>query len=180
VDDSVFGIAAGSLPGQVGNGGKFLTTNGTTASWGVVVPTTRLVSAGGLITGGGDLSVDRTLTVTAAVMADVRGGSDTSKALTAGALMSSSAFQNLTDASTIAWSCANGYNARVTLTASGHTMGAPTGLYDGLCVSLEIVQDSTGSRTLLWDAVWDFGQAGTPVLQTTAAKADRVFRFRTR
>jgi hypothetical protein len=33
VDDSVFGIAAGSLPGQVGNGGKVLTTNGTTASW---------------------------------------------------------------------------------------------------------------------------------------------------
>jgi hypothetical protein len=34
VDDSVFGIAAGSLPGQVGNGGKFLTTNGSTAAWG--------------------------------------------------------------------------------------------------------------------------------------------------
>jgi hypothetical protein len=33
VDDSVFGIAAGSLPGQVGNGGKFLTTNGSVAGW---------------------------------------------------------------------------------------------------------------------------------------------------
>lgn len=165
VDDTAFAGMSGTFPGQGGNAGKFTTTDGSVVSWGYAVTI-----------GAGLASVSNaTLTVTAAAASDVRGGSDTSKALTAGALMASSAFQTLTDASTIAWNCANGYNATVTLAASGHTIGAPTGLYDGLSVSLEIVQDATGSRTVSWASIWDFGQAGAPVLQTTANKADRVF-----
>lgn len=175
VDDASFAASSGNLPGQTGNSGKFLTTNGTVASWAIVVPTTRTVTGGGMATGGGALSSDQVISVTAAAASDVRAGSDTSKALTASALMASSAFQSLTDASTIAWNCANGYNATVTLTASGHTIGAPTGLYDGLCVALEIVQDGTGSRTVSWNSMWDFGAAGLPALQITAGKADRVF-----
>lgn len=175
VDDASFAAVSGNLPGQSGNSGKFLTTNGTLASWDAVIPTTRVISASGLASGGGDLSADRTITVAGAAASDVRGGSDTSKALTAAALMASSAFQSLTDASTIFWNCANGFNATVTLTASGHTVGPPSGLYDGLCVSLELVQDAAGSRTVNWGSIWDFGAAGLPVLQTTASKADRVF-----
>lgn len=33
VDNTAFSMAAGALPGQLGNGGKFLTTNGTVAAW---------------------------------------------------------------------------------------------------------------------------------------------------
>jgi hypothetical protein len=36
VDDTAFNALAGTLPGQGGNSGKFLTTNGTIASWGTV------------------------------------------------------------------------------------------------------------------------------------------------
>jgi hypothetical protein len=36
VDDTAFTAAGGNLPAQGGNSGKFLTTNGTIASWGVV------------------------------------------------------------------------------------------------------------------------------------------------
>lgn len=36
VDDTAFTVAAGNLPAQTGNGGKFLTTDGSTASWGAV------------------------------------------------------------------------------------------------------------------------------------------------
>jgi len=36
VDDTAFTAAGGNLPGQGGNSGKYLTTNGTIASWGVV------------------------------------------------------------------------------------------------------------------------------------------------
>lgn len=165
-------------------GGKFLTpannlsdvSSAATARTNLGVPaTTRALNVSGLVTGGGDLSADRTFTVTAALAVDVRTGSDTSKALTAGALMGSSAFQTLTDASTITWDCNSGYNATVTLTASGHTIGAPTHLFDGLTVSLEIVQDATGSRTVSWNSIWDFGAASLPILQTGANKADRVF-----
>lgn len=163
-DALAFSSGSGSLPGQTGNSGKFLTTNGSTASWGYAVTA-----------GSGLASVtSSTVSVTGAAASDVRGGSDTTKAVTASALMASSAFQTLTDAATIAWNCASGYNASVTLTASGHTVGAPSGLYDGLCVTLEVVQDATGSRTVFWNAIWDFGAAGTPTLQATAGKADKI------
>nr|MBP8294434.1 hypothetical protein [Caldilineaceae bacterium] len=36
VDDTAFSSAAGNLPAQGGNSGKYLTTNGTVASWGTV------------------------------------------------------------------------------------------------------------------------------------------------
>ena len=40
VDGVAFTMAAGSLPGQGGNAGKALITDGTTASWGIPVLTT--------------------------------------------------------------------------------------------------------------------------------------------
>lgn len=40
VDATAFSMAAGSLPGQGGNAGKSLVTDGTTASWGLPVLTT--------------------------------------------------------------------------------------------------------------------------------------------
>lgn len=84
------------------------------------------------------------------------------------------AFQALTDASTIAWDAATqGFNAKVTLTAN-RTMGAPTNLQDGVTYTLNVAQDATGSRTLSWNAIWDFGAAGTPVLSTAAGKVDKI------
>jgi hypothetical protein len=44
VDGVAFAMAAGSLPGQPGNAGRFLTTNGTTASWGDVTVTTSQIT----------------------------------------------------------------------------------------------------------------------------------------
>lgn len=111
----------------------------------------------------------------ASTTAQVLGGSNASTAITPAALATASAFLTLTDASTIAWDTTQGLNARVTLAASGHTIGAPTNLIDGWTYSLEIIQDATGSRTVSWNAIWDFGAAGLPVLQTGASKADRVF-----
>ena len=154
--------------------------SGTLADWTIAVSATagvssgRQVIAGGLVTGGGDLTADRTLTVTAAAASDVRTGTDTTKALTAGALVSSAATITLTDAATVAWDVANGYNATVTM-AGNRTIGAPTNLKDGITYTLELVQDATGSRVPSWNAIWDFGAAGTPTLQTAANKRDKVF-----
>ena len=77
-------------------------------------------------------------------------------------------------AGTIAWSAASGYNARASLNVTGHTIGAPTGLYDGLCLSLELVQPAGGGCTVSWNAIWDFGAAGLPTLQSAGNKADKV------
>jgi hypothetical protein len=46
------------------------------------VATTRSVSAGGLASGGGDLSADRTITVTAATQAEAEAGSNSTTAMT--------------------------------------------------------------------------------------------------
>ncbi len=44
-------------------------------------------------------------------------------------------------------------------------------------ISLLIIQDGTGSRTLTWNAVYEFKDDTAPTLTTTASKGD-VFVFR--
>lgn len=162
VDSVAFEMAEGELPGQAGNAGKVLGTDGDVAGWEE-------------LTGAGLASVaDYTVTVTAAAAAEVRAGTDTTKALTAAALAGAAAFITLTDAATVAWDASQGFNATVTL-GGNRTIGAPTNLMDGLTYCLELVQDATGSRVPTWNSTWDFGLAGTPVLQTAANKRDRVF-----
>jgi hypothetical protein len=93
--------------------------------------------------------------------------------ITPGALASASAFISLTDAATVAWDTSQGFNATITL-GGNRTIGAPTNLKDGVTYTLNLVQDATGSRVPTWNAIWDFGAAGTPTLQTTAGKTDKV------
>jgi hypothetical protein len=66
-----------------------------------------------------------------------------------------------------------GGHFRVTLTASTGVFAAPTNPVDGQKITLEIIQDGTGSRTISsWNSAFDFGSAGTPVLTTTASGRD--------
>lgn len=110
----------------------------------------------------------------AASAADVRAGVAADVAATPAALRLAGAFQTLTDAATIAWDAALGFNARVTL-GGNRTMGAPTNLQDGLTYSLEITQDGTGSRTLSWNAIFDWGDIGAPTLSTGVGKVDFAY-----
>ena len=83
----------------------------------------------------------------------------------------------LTDASTIAWDCQSSPVAKVTLGAS-RTLGAGTNAVAGQFVSLLVIQDGTGSRTLSFNAVYEFTGDTAPTLTTTAAKGDLfVFRY---
>lgn len=138
------------------------------------VPGTRQISAAGLATGGGDFSADRTITVPAAAAADIRTGTDATKAVTAAALTGAAAFGALTDAATVAWDAAAiGFNAKVTI-AGNRVFGAPTNLSDGLTYTLDISQDATGTRVPSWNAIWDWGSVGAPTLSTGANKKDKV------
>jgi hypothetical protein len=85
------------------------------------------------------------------------------------------AAQTLTDAATIAWDMNSGPQATVTLTASGHAMGAPTNLVAGAYI-LIVKQDATGSRTMTWNAVFKWPGAVAPTL-STAVNAVDVFSF---
>lgn len=89
----------------------------------------------------------------------------------------------LTDGATIDVDAASGNDFYVTL-AGDRTMAAPTNPADGQCITFEITQDSTGSRTVSWTSGtggYSFGSGSAPVLSTTAGDTDLVaFRYSAR
>ena len=83
----------------------------------------------------------------------------------------------LTDASTISWNSLTSPVAKVTLGAN-RTIGAATGAVAGTFASLLVIQDGTGSRTLTWNAAYEFAEDTAPTLTTTANLGDLfVFRY---
>ena len=82
----------------------------------------------------------------------------------------------LTDESTISWDASTSDVAKVTL-AGNRTLGAASNGTTGQFVSLLIIQDGTGSRTLTWNAIYEFKDDEAPTLTTTANKGD-LFSFR--
>jgi hypothetical protein len=86
------------------------------------------------------------------------------------------AVQTLTDGATISWDMSAAINAKVTLTASGHTLSVSNPVL-GATYSLGVIQDGTGSRTLTWPSSFDWGTTGAPTLTTTASKRDRITVF---
>ena len=82
----------------------------------------------------------------------------------------------LTDGATISWDVGTSPVAKVTL-GGNRTLSAPTNGATGQFISLAVIQDATGSRTLTWNSVYEFTADTAPTLTTTASKAD-VFVFR--
>jgi hypothetical protein len=83
----------------------------------------------------------------------------------------------LTDDTTVAWDVTASPVAKVTL-AGNRTLGLPSSpLGSGQYASLLIIQDGTGSRTLTWNAAYEFKDDTAPTLTTTASKGD-LFTFR--
>ena len=82
----------------------------------------------------------------------------------------------LTDGSSIDWNAATQDVCKVTL-GGNRTLNAPTNPTTGQFISLLAIQDGTGSRTLSFNAIYEFKDDTAPTLTTTAAKGD-VFVFR--
>ena len=82
----------------------------------------------------------------------------------------------LTDGATIDWDMSTEAVAKVTL-GGNRTINAPTNGSTGQFASLLVIQDGTGSRTVTWNAVYEFKDDTAPTLTTTASKGD-LFNFR--
>lgn len=136
-------------------------------------PASRTVTAAGLATGGGNLGANITITVTAADENDVRAGSSTARAITPDANAKAANFKTVTYGATVTWNTntqgPNGY-----LTMGGNpNIAAPTNLKDGWPYILAIDQGAAGNRTVAsWDAIFEWGQLGAPVLSTAPNKVD--------
>jgi len=83
----------------------------------------------------------------------------------------------LTDGATIDWDAQEKPVAKVTL-AGNRTLNAASNGAAGQFVSLLVIQDATGSRTLTWNAAYEFAADTPPTLTTTANVGDLfVFRY---
>jgi hypothetical protein len=99
----------------------------------------------------------------------------------AGAAIFSAAAYNaeatLTDTSSISWNAITQPVAKVTL-GGNRTLGAASGGVAGAFISLLIIQDGTGSRTVSFNNAYEFAEDTAPTLTTTASKGDLfVFRY---
>ena len=82
----------------------------------------------------------------------------------------------LTDGATIDWNAQSAPVAKVTLGVN-RTLNAPTNGVAWQFISLLVIQDGTGSRTLTWNAVYEFTADTAQTLTTTANYGD-LFTFR--
>ena len=83
----------------------------------------------------------------------------------------------LSDGANVAWNVLTSPVAKVTL-GGNRNLSAGSGGITGQFVSLLVIQDGTGSRTLTFNAVYEFTGDEAPTLTTTASKGDLfVFRY---
>lgn len=79
----------------------------------------------------------------------------------------------LTDASTVALDASLGNNFEVQL-AGNRTLGVPTNFGPGQSGSIQVYQDTTGSRTLAYSWCYGFAGGTAPTLTTTALGRDKL------
>ena len=85
----------------------------------------------------------------------------------------------LTDQATITWDASTQDVCKVTL-GGNRTIAAPSGSTPaaGQFIALTVIQDGTGSRTLTWNATYEFTEDTAPTLTTTANKGDLfIFKY---
>jgi hypothetical protein len=83
----------------------------------------------------------------------------------------------LTDGTTVTWDASTAPVCKLTL-GGNRTLSAPTNGATGQFISIAVIQDATGSRTLTWNSAYEFTGDTAPILTTTVSKADLfVFRY---
>jgi hypothetical protein len=83
----------------------------------------------------------------------------------------------LTDASTVTINSLTQSVSKVTL-GGNRTIGLASGGVSGAFISILVIQDGTGSRTVTWNAAYEFAADTAPTLTTTANLGDLfVFRY---
>lgn len=146
------------------------------SSWIIALSASAFVSYGkiigaGLATGGGPANVDQTITVPAAIAADVLAGNSAAKALTPKAIYDAAAVMLLPDAPTITPDLSAGINFYTQPLGGNRTLANPINAKSGQSGVIAVAQDSTGGRSLAFGSAWKF-PGGMAALSTTPNAVD--------
>lgn len=167
------GVLVILVEGVVGSGGPYNAWTVGLSLYGVITSRQILV-AGGMLSGGGSLAADRTITLTPANAADAWGNNNTDP-ITGATLRLAAAKQTLAYAATLNPNFNLGHNIKTTLTGNA-VMGLPTNIWEGLSGRIEIAQDGTGNRLITaWNNFFEFDGGAPPVLSTVAGKIDVLY-----
>ena len=183
----IYGDSSGNPAAlTVGSANQVLKSDGTDISWAASPASissytnstnNRVITSvdSSTVNGEANLTFDgSTLAVTGAATVSTTLGVTGNATFSGGATLSEG---TLSDASTISWDAATDPVAKVTLGAN-RTLGSASNGATGQFISLLVIQDGTGSRTLSWNAAYEFKEDTAPTLTTTASKGDLfVFRY---
>lgn len=148
----------------------FTDASGSRTAMGAAASATTMTAAG-LVTGGGDLSANRTFTVTAATSATVLTGTSTTTAMTIGDTYTAAAEVTLTSSgASIANDMATYINAIHTLTENT-TLANPTNPKVGQSGFIRIVQHASAAKTLSFGGNWK-RRGGAATISTTLSATD--------
>lgn len=154
---------------------QYLLANGTRNLTG------NLTVSAGVTIDGRDLSADGTTLDTAVLDADFSASSGLMRKASAGTYAANDTIPagvgttvtTVTDGATLTLDCSLGNSFVVTL-GGNRTVAAPTNPRDGQTIVFKIIQDGTGSRTLTWNATFNWPGGTAPTLSTAASSVDIV------
>ncbi len=178
---TAFNSGTGAMTVQVG-AGQFL-GSGTFTDWtisltasGTGVPGTRQISAAGLATGGGDLTADRVITVTAATGANVQAGTSTAVAVTPKALADAMPPVSVSYAASVSLDLSTGLNFDLGALTGNLVLANFTSAKVGQSGRIRIPQDATGGRTISFGTNFK-APGGAQSLSTAANAVDLLVYF---
>lgn len=171
---TAFNSGTGAMTVQVPTGQTL--GSGTFTDWtisltasGTGVAGSRQVTGGGLATGGGDLTADRVITVTAATGANVHAGTSTAVAVTPKALADAMPPVSVSYAASISLDLSTGLNFDLGALTGNLVLANFTNAKVGQSGRIRIPQDATGGRTISYGT--NFKAPGGPQALSTPASA---------
>lgn len=138
------------------------------------------VTGSGLASGGGDLSANRAIAVTAATTAQYRAGGAANAALGNAEVWAAMAEVTLTYGASLSWDMAAGFDFACAMTGNA-SLPNPSNIIVGKRGTIRFAQDATGSRVLTISGGY-FRAAGgiSTIVLSTAANAIDYLHYRVR
>ncbi len=176
--DKATGQGTGTIQSATAIGGPYSGWTVFRTQSGGGVPIQRTFTGGGLVTGGGDFTANRVLTVLAATASQIRQRISNMVAITPVGLAEAQLPLVLPDNGvTLTWDMQTQPAAECTLTGGDRTLATPSGAKKGLTYPLIVRQGDSGGRKLNLPGSVGVGRNGNPSWSVGTGKEDILFLY---